>query len=78
MKVLLLLKRVLVFLMTLVLAFTVIACDPVDEDYGTSEINVTDDVKEENLNNNNADTAIMSLDRVMSNYFDISLFDEEN
>lgn len=74
----LLLKRVLVFLMTLVLAFTVIACDPVDEDYGTSEINVTDDVKEENLNNNNADTAIMSLDRVMSNYFDISLFDEEN
>lgn len=65
--------------LTILLLFTAVGCDPVDEDYGnTSGSAQTEDVTDTELNNNNADTAIMSLDRVMSNYFDISLFDEEN
>ncbi len=71
------LKRLLLLAVCFILFVTAIACDPVDEDYGVvSESKQTETVEEEPLNN--ADTAIRSLDRVMSNYFDISLFDEEN
>jgi len=50
-------------------------CSPVDDDYGVSKaqnakgVDETDELSE---------TPIMSSDRVMSKYFDISLFDEEN
>ncbi len=73
------LKRLLCFVFSVLLSFTVIACDPVDEDYGEASQNAkTENIADTVSNHNNADTAIMSLDRVMSNYFDISLFDEEN
>ena len=49
------------------------ACSTADKDYGVvkQEEEITDEIT-------NIDTPIMSSDRVMSKYFDISLFDEEN
>ena len=61
----------------LIMSFT--ACSPMDKDYGTSS-QVADTVEKEtepNVYQKDA-PAIMSSDRVMSKYFDISLFDEEN
>lgn len=77
-EVLFLLKRLLALCLAVIISVAFVGCDPIDEDYGTSEVVSTEDSTDAKLNNNNADTAIMSLDRVMSNYFDISLFDEEN
>lgn len=55
------------------------ACSPVDEDYGvSSEVQVKDEVKKADNTSEDAEQVIMSSDRVMSKYFDISLFDEEN
>ncbi len=72
-------KKILCFTLSMLLFLTITACGTVDEDYGKAPENenaqnATDIIS----NRNNADTAIMSLDRVMSNYIDISLFDEEN
>lgn len=59
----------------LFLIFTVAGCSPVDNDYGvvsdvaSSQPEAVTELEEK---------TIMSSDRVMSNYFDISLFDEEN
>ncbi len=65
----------------LALAFILIlgfaGCSSADKNYGVSQ----DTVKDETAENKIADLGdnpIMSSDRVMSNYFDISLFDEEN
>ena len=71
-------KSILALCLAILISLTTVACATVDEDYGTSGVNVTENADDSKLNINNADTAIMSLDRVMSNYFDISLFDEEN
>lgn len=55
------------------------SCGTVDEDYGKAPQNDNQQNTADVISNrNNADTTIMSLDRVMSNYVDISLFDEEN
>ena len=72
-------KRFFCIILSVLILLTITACGTVDEDYGKApenenNQNTTDVVS----NRNNADTTIMSLDRVMSNYVDISLFDEEN
>lgn len=55
----------------------VTACSPVDKDYGVvSEVAST--VSDSDTASFVEETRIMSSDRVMSKYFDISLFDEEN
>lgn len=71
-------KSFLALCTALLITLTAVGCESVDEDYGVSQNALTQEANEKEINNNNADTAIMSLDRVMSNYFDISLFDEEN
>lgn len=53
------------------------SCSKVDDDYGVSTVSQTKKI-EEVTETENYDTPIMSSDRVMSKYFDISLFDEEN
>lgn len=68
-------KLLTVFLLLLALA----ACSPVDNDYGVSSQSVT--VKEDKAQKSVESVPqapIMSSDRVMSKYFDISVFDEEN
>lgn len=69
-------KRAFALILALLLIFGITACDPADEDYGVTPDNATEKVTDSVTENN--DTTIMSLDRVMSKYFDISLFDEEN
>ena len=69
-------KNIAMILVFGLLACIFSACSPIDKNYGvTSEV----------ANKNSAKSAvsdeelvIMSSDRVMSKYFDISLFDEEN
>lgn len=52
------------------------ACSPIDKNYGvTSQVAAEDKAQEDT---DLEERTIMSSDRVMSNYFDISLFDEEN
>ncbi len=71
-------KKVLVFILVTVLAFSVVACSPLEKDNSTNS-NPENEVKEINEKAESLTTApIMSSDRVMSNYFDISLVDEEN
>lgn len=67
-------KKFISVILCLCVAFLVTACSEADKDYGvTSEVDVVSDVvSKEDL------PEIMSLDQKMSNYFDISLFDEEN
>ncbi len=67
------LKNVLTVLISIILVLSLAACKNVSPDYGTSEKQLAEDSTEPV-----EDTKIMSSDRVMSNYFDISLFDEEN
>ena len=70
------LKKTIALLISLIMIFSLAACNEVDPDYGVSEKKeTTEDVVE---NKPVEETKIMSSDRVMSNYFDISLFDEEN
>lgn len=52
------------------LSATLTGCDPVDKNYGVSE--------DADSYNEIAESEIMSSDRVMSKYFDITVFDEEN
>lgn len=67
--------KVLCLFLTLVFFAMATGCNDVDKDYG-----VEDDKESDNYQKfvNVEDTEIMSSDRVMSRYFDISLFDEEN
>ena len=74
------LKTIICFALAFLLAVLAMACSPVDNNYGvssqpaeTSKTTTTKVVEE-----TESDLPIMSSDRVMSNYFDISLFDEEN
>ena len=76
---LLIFRRIFCVFVALLLLITTAACGTVDEDYGKApEKENTQNTADVVSNRNNADTTIMSLDRVMSNYIDISLFDEEN
>ena len=70
-------KKVFSLLVALVLMFSFSACSDIDPDYGVSEEKKTEQNTKDNANYD-MNTKIMSSDRVMSNYFDISLFDEEN
>ena len=55
------------------------ACSPVDKNYGvSSEVITKEDTKKTDSDQESHEHVIMSSDRVMSKYFDISLFDEEN
>lgn len=72
------LKKISALVISVLLCFVFVACEPADKDYGTqsetaSVVDNTKEVKDEEI-----DVPIMSSDRVMSNFFDISLFDEEN
>lgn len=61
---------ILVFIM--LFSTILVGCDPVDKDYGVSE-------SEENSGYEDiTESEIMSSDRVMSKFFDITKFDEEN
>ena len=72
-------KRIFCITVSILLLLSTAACGTVDEDYGKAPDNQNKQNTENIVSNrNNADTTIMSLDRVMSNYVDISLFDEEN
>ena len=70
-------KSALTVLTCLILALFFTACSNVDPNYGVSD-NAVSEVTEEEKSNYDENTKIMSSDRVMSTYFDISLFDEEN
>lgn len=67
-------KKFLTVLACLFLTFSVTACSEIDRGYSVSK---EEETAEDNANYD-VNTKIMSSDRVMSNYFDISLFDEEN
>ena len=66
--------------MLVVLVFC--SCSPMDKNYGVSEkeeVSLVEDSTEKSVNDeDDEEHVIMSSDRVMSKYFDISLFDEEN
>lgn len=72
------LKRVAVGLLALLLLTSFAACSPIDHDYGVSSEVATAEEQSAKTTNESNEPAIMSSDRVMSKYFDISLFDEEN
>ncbi len=61
-------------ILSLLIIISVCGCSPVDNDYGVSSETDSSQSKFQSVE----DTKIMSSDRVMSQYFDISLFDEEN
>lgn len=67
-------KRILCLLLSTSIALTIIACDSVDK-MPTENLPVTDK-QSSNISDN--ENEIFSSDRVMSQYFDISVFDEEN
>lgn len=70
-------KKVFSLLLVIIMIFSFVGCSDIDPDYGVSEKEVTQEEPKDEANYD-PDTKIMSSDRVMSNYFDISLFDEEN
>lgn len=65
--------RVFSLVLVIFILFTtlLVGCDPVDKNYGVSE-------SEDNGYTEILESEIMSSDRVMSKYFDITKFDEEN
>ena len=69
-------KKVALILVFGLLACVFSACSPIDKNYGvSSEVSNKENSKKVS---SEEDFVIMSSDRVMSKYFDISLFDEEN
>ncbi len=70
-------KRVLILTLIAVILFSFTACNSAEEN-DKADTKITEDTVNalETVEDNNA--PIMSSDRVMSKYFDISLFDEEN
>ncbi len=70
-------KRIFCLVVTLALLLSVTACTTADKNYGvTSE--VKDTVSDTSSKSNTELPEIMTLDQKMANYFDTSLFDEEN
>ena len=67
-------RRIGYLLLAVIMIISVCACSPVDDNYGVSSEALLDETEHIDV----GDTKIMSSDRVMSKYFDISLFDEEN
>lgn len=67
-------RKIGYFILAVLMVISVCACSPVDNDYGVSSEALLDEAEHIDV----GDTKIMSSDRVMSKYFDISLFDEEN
>jgi len=68
-------KRILISVLSFCLILCIFAgCSPVDRNYGVSSEVDTAEPEPVPVENDE----IMSSDRVMSKYFDISLFDEEN
>ena len=61
-------------ILSVLIIFSVCGCSPVDNDYGVSSETESSQSEFQSVE----ETKIMSSDRVMSQYFDISLFDEEN
>jgi hypothetical protein len=69
-------KKIISLLLSLVFLFTFISCSKVDRNYGvTSEPDVSSEASSVAKNDL---PEIMTLDQKMANYFDTSLFDEEN
>lgn len=69
-------KKLISLLLSLVFLFTFISCSKADKNYGvTSEPEVSSDVSSVTKSDL---PEIMTLDQKMANYFDTSLFDEEN
>ena len=71
------LKKHFALLISLILIFGLCACSEIDPIYGVSESSDTSSIADTETDETE-DTKIISSDRVMSNFFDISLFDEEN
>ena len=70
-------KRSFSLLISLILIFSLCACSDIDPNYGVSESSNTSSTAEPDTDETE-DAKIISSDRVMSTFFDISLFDEEN
>lgn len=70
-------KRCFPLLISLILIFGLCACSEIDPNYGVSESSNISSTTEPDTDETE-DAKIISSDRVMSNFFDISLFDEEN
>ena len=70
-------KKALAFFVSLILIFSLTACSDVDLNYGVVSQNRSAE-NEVEKSNYDEDMKIMSSDKVMPKYFDISLFDEEN
>lgn len=67
----------IIFLLSVTLALLMTGCNSVDMLYGTESEN--ESLRQvANSSDNESERRIMSSDRIMSKYFDISLFDEEN
>lgn len=69
-------KRSFSLLISLILIFGLCACSDIDPNYGVSESSNTSSTAEPDTDETE-DAKIISSDRVMSTFFDISLFDEE-
>ncbi len=70
------LKKHFALLISLILIFGLCACSDIDPDYGVSEPSKASDTAEPE--DKTEEAKIISSDRVMSTFFDITLFDEEN
>lgn len=70
-------KRCFPLLISLILLFGLCAYSEIDPNYGASESSNISSTTEPDTDETE-DAKIISSDRVMSNFFDISLFDEEN
>lgn len=68
-----------VFFIVLLIALSFSACDPVDKDYGVESskpLSAASDIKK--VSDDVSHPAIMSDDKIMPQFVDISVFDEEN
>ncbi len=68
--------KILIVYVIVLLSAVLCACSPIDEDYGVTSNQ--ENGGEAMVAPKTENTTIMSSDRVMSKFFDISLFDEEN
>lgn len=75
--VLLIFKRLICIVIVAAALIGFSSCNEADDNYGESRMNAEDIQNSLDLAEHD-ETPIMSSDRVMSKYFDISLFDEEN
>lgn len=70
-------KKIFSYACVVIMLLSFASCTPVEKDYGvSSEVSIKSDKALESTEQ--VTRPIMSSDRVMSKYFDISLFDEEN